>query len=388
MEERRQPTEDRMYLERWLADAQALAATIKKQSDAHGGISVFTIATTIKTVDRTRPYLTPLRVLRHGAVGGALAFSQLQARLLCRAVDGLVDWILVDAEKKIPVSFGFDEETIAHFDIEPPNINPHARVHVELGNLSAACAPYAKKSRLSEYKPNDITVEAVWHSIARMVGILSGKKVAIIGCGNVGFKLALKLVESGCSVEIVRRDAYRGSLMADTINIAKSPSTVAIAHYNPDPVQASLFCDVIIGCTNGTPAVTWEMVQVMHPDGIVIDVGKGTLTEDALVRGASAGVKMVRADVGSGIEGLIATMCRSYEVHQSEIGRREIADGVFVVSGGYMGLSGDVVVDNYTDPRRIIGVANGRGDLAFDLTDGQRCARSAVEELVARVTTV
>ncbi len=377
--------ENRVYLEQWLVDAVALAKKIHSCAQERGGMSAFTIATTVKAVDRTRPYLTPLRYLRDGAIGGALAFSQLQARLLCREVDGLVDWILVDAEKKIPVSFGYDEETIQHFAIEPPEVKTHSRIHVELGNLSAACAPYAKKSTLCEYKPNDITVEAVWHSIARMKGILSGKKIAIIGCGNVGFKLALKLVESGCSVEIHRRDAHRGSCMADTINIVKSPSTVAIAHYNPDPLQASLFADVIVGCTNGTPAITWEMMQAMRPDGVVIDLGKGTVHEDALARAIKAGISVVRADVGSGMEGLIATMRRSHELHRAEIGRRLLGGGVAIVSGGYMGLDGDVIVDNYHDPTYVVGIANGRGDLRIDHTEADKKALASVQQMIAPV---
>ena len=101
-----------------------------------------------------------------------------------------------------------------------------------------------------------------------------GKEIAIIGAGNIGFKLALKLVECGCHVELVRRDMIRGNLMADTINITKHLSTMAIAHSNNDALQASLFCNVLIGCTDGVPAINYEMIQTMTPNGIVIDVGK------------------------------------------------------------------------------------------------------------------
>ena len=92
--------ENRVYLEQWLVDAVALAKKIHSCAQERGGMSAFTIATTVKAVDRTRPYLTPLRYLRDGAIGGALAFSQLQARLLCREVDGLVDWIWLMPRKR------------------------------------------------------------------------------------------------------------------------------------------------------------------------------------------------------------------------------------------------------------------------------------------------
>ena len=52
-----------------------------------------------------------------------------------------------------------------------------------------------------------------------------------------------------------------------------------------------------------------------------------------------------------------------------EMGRQEIEKGVFIVSGGYMGLVDDIVVDNYRDPYKIIGIANGMGDFKKKFTD-------------------
>src|SRR3989338_90637 len=127
--------EDLAHLKQWLSDAETLAKKINTVAEQQKGIAVFTIATTVKAADRTQPYLTPLRMLRDGVIGGSLVFSQLQAQLLCRAIDGIVDWILVDAEKKIPITFGYDESVTTHFGIDPPVYKPHSRINVELGNL-------------------------------------------------------------------------------------------------------------------------------------------------------------------------------------------------------------------------------------------------------------
>lgn len=54
---------------------------------------------------------------------------------------------------------------------------------------------------------------------------------------------------------------------------------------------------------------------------------------------------------------------------EQEMGRQEIEKGIFVVSGGFLGLSGDIVVDNYRNSRRIIGVADGMGDLKKELSE-------------------
>lgn len=360
--------EDVEYLHDWLEQAENLAKDIRTEAQKEGGLAIFTISTTVKMRENGHPFLTPVRRIIHGVIGGSVVFSQTQAILLCKLIDGMVDEILVDAEKKIGITLGADENALKHFGLESPCRRDHARVHVEMGNLSVACEPFIKKSHFQEYKPNDVTVESVWHLLSNTYKTLSGKRIAIIGSGNIGFKLALKLVESGSHVELVRRDLWRGTLMADVINIAKPVSTIAIAHYNPNPLQASLFCDALIGCTDGTPAITWEMIQSMKPNGIVIDVAKGSIYKEAVQQALEHKIPIIRCDISSAIDGLISTMQRNQVIMSSELGRKEIMEGVFVVSGGYMGLPGDIVVDNYRNPCRIIGVADGMGDMKKELS--------------------
>ena len=361
--------EDVEYLHDWLEQAETLAIDIRTQAQKEGGLAIFTISTTVKMRENSHPFLTPVRRIIHGFIGGSVVFSQTQAILLSKRIDGMVDQILVDAEKKIGITLGADENTLKHFGMESSSRKNYARVHVEMGNLSVACEPYIKKSHFQEYKPNDMTVESVWHLLSNRYRTLSGKRVAIIGSGNIGFKLALKLVESGSHVELVRRDLWRGTLMADVINIVKPESTIAIAHYNPNPLQASLFCDVLIGCTDGTPAITWEMIQSMKPDGIVIDVAKGSVYKDAVQKAVEHEIPIIRCDITSAIDGLISTIKRTQIIMEQEMGRQEIEKGIFVVSGGFLGLSGDIVVDNYRNSRRIIGVADGMGDLKKELSE-------------------
>jgi hypothetical protein len=368
MEQRKNKTvvglrESVIYLEKWLDQAEALARDIRRRAQQENIQSFFTIASTVKVREDSSPFLTPIRRLSHGFIGGVVVFSQTQAILLSKRIDGLVDQILVDAEKKIGVSLGIDEYVLEHFGLEYPNYKDNARVHVELGNLTAACSAHIKKSLYGEYKPNDMTVEAVWHFLAQRFGELGGRKVAIIGSGNIGFKLALKLVESGTNVELVRRDLGRGMLMADAINITKPQSTMASAKYNSSPLHAALFCDALIGCTNGKAAITKEMIQAIKPNGIVIDVGKGSIHADAVLYAVENEVPIIRCDISSAMDGLISTLRRNKMIMSRELGRQKFETDIFLVSGGYLGLAGDIVVDNYQEPRQIIGVCDGMGDL-------------------------
>ena len=354
--------QDFLYYEKWLeksiSSAEKVAALAKKNSS----LSIFTISTTAKITTDAKPYLTPSRKIVHGFIVGSVVFTQSQAILLSKHIDGIIDLILIDAEKKIAASVGSEKEFYKYFQLDQPKKTSNTIDHVEMGNLSASCSSFILKSQFHEYKPNDLTVEAVWYFLSDHHKILSGKKITIIGCGNIGFKLALKLVESGCSVEIVRRDVSKGLLMADAIDIVKPKSTIATAHFNPDPLQASLFSDAIIGCTLGIPSISWDMIRGMKENGMIIDVGKGTIHKNAVEKAIKKNVPIFRADISCAIDGCIATIQRNKEIIISEIGRSKLTDKIYLVSGGQLGKNGDIIVDNHNNPRQVFGVANGMGD--------------------------
>ena len=131
--------EDVKYLQDWLNQAENLAIDIRTQAQKEGGLAIFTISTTVKVRENGHPFLTPVRRIIHGFIGGAVVFSQTQAILLCKRIDGMIDQILVDVEKKISITLGIDESVLKHFGLEPPRHKDYARVHVEMGNLSVAC---------------------------------------------------------------------------------------------------------------------------------------------------------------------------------------------------------------------------------------------------------
>ena len=231
--------EDIKHLEEWLEKAKELANSISTKSQESGVRSIFTISTTTKVSNKHYPYLTPIRKIIHGFIGGAVVFSQTQAYILSEHIDGIVDLILVDAEKKIGITLGVDDTALNHFGLEPPHKEIQSRVHVEMGNLSAACANVIKKSQFHEYKPNDMTVEAVWHFLSDNFRILSGKKMAVIGGGNTAVEEALYLSNIAEHVTIVhRRDKFRSEkILSDKLMEKASNGNISIEwNHNLDEV--------------------------------------------------------------------------------------------------------------------------------------------------------
>ena len=357
-------------LDEWVDKLSILATETNSKASDEGGRTFFLIATTGKQNKGALPYTTPVRKTEYGWLFGTIVFSQAQAVLAAYKLDGLVDYILIDAEKKIEISFDDDSNILKTFKVDKTFL-PHNYKYVEYGNISAACKYVVKKSIYHEYKPNDLTVEAAWTFISGYYGTLSGKKMAIIGGGNIGFKLALKLVESGVSIEFVRRSMEKGRLLADAIDIVKPSSTIATAHYNSNPIQASINCDALIGVTDGKDAISWEMIQSMKTDGIVVDIGKGTINKSTAEKAVNEGMKIIRCDVSSALSGVISTIIKNKEITLNKMGRIEVAKGINIVSGGQFALEGDVVVDDINTPQIIYGVSNGEGDILIEVNTQQ-----------------
>ena len=70
---------------------------------------------------------------------------------------------------------------------------------------------------------------------------------------------------------------------------------------------------------------------------------------------------------------------------ENETGRNQIEEGIFIVSGGYMGHMDDIVVDNYSSPTRVIGVADGCGDFKKELTEGNRRDIEALNDRIDKL---
>ena len=78
----------------------------------------FMIGTTGAKEDIQTPYRMPVRQTDDWILFGVVVFSQSQAIVAAHLMDGLVDTIFVDSEKKLPVRFEPDHSLLAKYGIE------------------------------------------------------------------------------------------------------------------------------------------------------------------------------------------------------------------------------------------------------------------------------
>lgn len=301
-------------------------------------LALFSIANTANI--NNAPLLFPaIRETKEVVCGNVLVTSLEQVKKIIPRVDGVVDIVLVDAETKLP----------------------------GLEDVETWVRQNLKKSKLFTFKPNDLTVAALDSLLAHVASPLRGKKIAIIGTGNIGSKVALKLVERGVNVVVTRRDEKILKRITEGLNAIKPKYEKAKVTYVLDPLKASLDADILLGVTPGVAAITNEMIQGMKPSGLVVDVGNGTIFPEAVALAQQLGIKVLCLFMKPGFDGALQTIFQT-ENSVQKIKKQQV-DSFAMISGGFMGQEGDIIVDDVKNPTRVLAIADGRGDVLADIKD-------------------
>ena len=138
--------------------------------------------------------------------------------------------------------------------------------------------------------------------------------------------------------------------------------------------------DTLLGCELQSNCRYLEELSMMR-FSYVHDVGIRNFTLEFVEKQRQQGAKVYRSDDRAGISGTVISLMETEELIKTSLGRTRVGD-IFIVSGGYVGEDGDVVVDNYNDPRIVFGIAKGDGTFKSELAleDENRIKR--IEKLI------
>ena len=214
-----------------MKDIKSTIIKIKKIAKLNNKISCVFLGNTVQK-EKATFYITPIRENKKFVFCSVILFNDFVANKVAKMMDGHVNYILVDTEKKIQTK----------------------NTKLGLVNIERPIKETIKKSKLRVYKANDLSILSTetlinYYFLNDKRGI-SGKKAIIIGAGNIGFKLALKFVENGASTYLIRRNKKFLKNIIQTINIIKPKGTVANAYFlDKIPNDLTNF-DIIIGSSD------------------------------------------------------------------------------------------------------------------------------------------
>jgi len=292
--------------------------------------SVFVISTTSKRVSQ-KWILLPSRETKYAICGVITIYDLQTAKQVAKYVDGKVDYVLVDAEMKLK----------------------------NLENLVEQISQKVTKSKILTFKNNDLTVASADAYIFKILKDYEDKKISIIGAGNIGGKLSLKLVERGNNVYLASQNINKTRTVAKSVNNLK-PKYCRGKAIPKDLRTISKNADLLIGFTPGGAIISSEMVGMMNNNGIILDGGVGTISQNAIKTASKKEIKILRLDIRAGFAGIVSLLFETERI-LGEIQGNGTLKGIDVVAGGSYGKYGDVILDNLTKPKKVIGIADGKG---------------------------
>jgi len=304
-------------------------------------IKVFYFGSTVKK-ESNNFYLTEIKENRKFIYFGAVIFNNYHAKQIAKIIDGNVDLALIDIEKKI--------------------LSKRKSVLI---NIERSVKDVLINTKIFTYKGNDLTVQAcetlinyLYIKDARGVG---GKKILVLGSGNIGFKISQKLVESGGSVYMYRRNQTILDKAVFTINALSPKATVAKAKKVKSIERNLNKYDLIIGTTNGKPLINKEHIQKLKKNIIIIDVGKGIFNKDALNLAINKNMSLHRLDITPAYDGYLENVYSTQKLNNTNLIKSKIIHNIKIVKRGVLSQAGTVIVDNVKIPKKIYGISDGKG---------------------------
>ncbi len=300
----------------------------------------FLISNTSKKISQPF-FVTPIRESKKSFYSGAVVFENKAAEEIAKKIDGKVDYVYIDLEKKI------------------------TNKKDKLVNIERCVKENIKISHIKNYKSNDITVNSIDAFIndyfAKDPRGIGGKKILIIGSGNIGSKVALRFVESGAHIDIFRRDQKKLKVISNAINYIKPKYTKSKCNFiSLKEINFNNY-DVIVGCSNTEFKIKKINYNNNNKKQIILDVGKGVFGDKIFNHLSNKGKLIFRIDIESMLSSFVDSTIETESFFKSNFIKSY--NNFNLVKKGVLGKRGDIIVDNVDSPKKIIGICGAGGEL-------------------------
>ena len=304
---------------------------------------VFTIGSTSK-LGSCRSYITPIRETKNFNILGVNFYSKEDIKKVINIIHKYVDYVFIDSEKKILNSLNIIE------------IKDYFKFLDEKNFI---------KKKFFIYKANDLTVEAAYDFLLNFFFnncAIDDYVFGILGAGNIGSKLALKINETGGKVLIFRRNLNKSKVIAKALNIIKckyNKNNISFSKKISDVFKKS---NILISSSNSKKSIiTMQLLKQYSNLDLILDIGKQSISRDGIRFAQENSIKIFRLDITISLISMVENQIKYHELILKKTGRKKIKNN-FAVSGGYIGLRNDLIVDDVNNIKKIYGLADGQGD--------------------------
>jgi len=331
--------------------AQRLAERVRSEAKKRGKVSV------INVVAAQQPSAAPvissfIQEEFEYVIGSLEIGGDGQLARVAGSVDGTVDVLLVDA-------------------------NPRSFLPSSLAEVAPALV---HKSQLVTYGDAELWARTVMYELKALASGSGPGRIVIAGVRPEAKRLAAHLADQGV------RLVFSGASRPELVSVAAAVATVGggpLIEVEPDLRRAVEGAAAVAAFHEQEPIVSADVVAAMAPGSLILDATIGAVDGDAIQPALDKGIRVIRPDMRAAIAGELAAQLGTAATTRELMGRTEIA-GWPVVAGGLVGARGDVVVDSISNPRRVVGVADGRGRILAGATGFEERIRMVEAALAGR----
>lgn len=314
--------------------------------------NAITISTTAKHA--TDYLLLPRRYALNTAISNFLINDSELLKDMLNYFDGKIDTIFIDVEQKQEI------------------------------NLFKIAKDRVKQSQLIAVKPNDTSLESCDLLIRNQFNDdLIDKNVLVIGTGNLASKIAIRLAERQANVYLKGRTKQKEHTVVHGINAFLPKFAPSIKTF--DYVETVKKTDVIVSFLSGHFEEEDLLYKYIGVNTFIVDGGINNFSREFVMRVLDQHTTMIRLDARIALPYQFSSIFDYTTSFFDDVYGKSEMHHTPIVSGGFIGSEGMVIVDNINQPNQIIGVADGSGGVKKDeqLNKSDRKSIREIQQAIA-----
>lgn len=251
-------------------------------------------------------------------------------------------------------------------------------------NLYKTAQEVVKKTKIIAIKPNDTTLESLDVLIReKYADNLIGKKILVIGSGNLASKIMIRLAERQADVFVIARSDNKAEKIISGINMFLSKNTDSIKRLKSSD---DICFDVVVGAISNKFKEEAILKKVINKETFFIDAGINNFRTDFIKELLKKGNDLLRLDTRIALPYQMIIQNNYTNSFFSEvIGKRKIKD-IVIVAGGIVGGEGAVIVDRIERPTQIIGIADGSGGVKKSESGRERNRIETIQQYISETS--
>ena len=255
--------------------------------------------------------------------------------------------IFIDIDKKLPFEYGLSVK--------------HKSDKIINSSLLKAAEKTLNFAKIIPWSSTELTAKAAIEYLRKdLKSNLSSSEITIIGLGNIGFQIANSLIREGVKVHCFTRNYSKGLIKAQSINLLKSKYTFASFNLHKSFKKAISSSQVLLECSTSRNTIKENLISEFNSHKLILDIGKHAFSKEFIQESLKLNLKFRRLDISSTLCELIHNKISKSSIREIKPSKEiyNINKNINLISGGWKGIPGDIVVDDAKNPRFVLGIVN------------------------------